>query len=261
MTPPLTLSGLLFFSTYSPFLESTPDPAEPKLTVCEKRGDSRSYSLFAFSGSGAGFDSQGNWVRYRDVDDVFVSEPFVEQFQTGNSGTASTTSPLPGNFDFARLMEELKTQLFSPALPFQPGLPLRHPHGAQRYRGRIPGLGAALHVAEQLAPGVRRGGAATSRAGSRRGDPHREWNRTRRGPGSRERAAAFRRGDPRGPPRRPGPPALPCRDGNNAASASRKGALWEVKVSRVERECRATSEASAATGHPVPAASRCSGLR
>jgi Tfp pilus tip-associated adhesin PilY1 len=120
VTPPLTLSGLLFFSTYSPFLESTPDPTEPKLTVCEKRGDSRSYSVFAFNGSGAGFDAQGRWARYKDIDDVFVSEPFVEQFQTGNTGTGSSASPLPGNFDFDGLMDELKTQLFSPRCHFNP---------------------------------------------------------------------------------------------------------------------------------------------
>lgn len=120
VTPPLTLSGLVFFSTYLPYLESTPDPAEPKLTVCEKRGDSRSYSLFVFSGNGATLDANGDWARYRKVDDVFVSEPFVEQFQTGNPAGAATTSPVPGDLDFERLMEELKTELFSPRCRFNP---------------------------------------------------------------------------------------------------------------------------------------------
>jgi hypothetical protein len=120
VTPPLTLSGLIFFSTYLPFLESTPDPTEPKLTVCEKRGDSRSYSLFAFNGNGATLNSEGDWTRFRKVDDVFVSEPFVEQFQTGNAGGSATTSPLPADLDFAKLMEELKAELFSPRCHFNP---------------------------------------------------------------------------------------------------------------------------------------------
>ena len=120
ITPPLTLSGLVFFSTYLPYLESTPDPTEPKLVVCEKRGDSRSYNLFAFNGNGATFDAAGDWTRFRKVDDVFVSEPFVEQFQTGNTGSGATTSPLPSDLDFERLMEELKAELFSPRCRFNP---------------------------------------------------------------------------------------------------------------------------------------------
>jgi len=120
VTPPLTLSGLIFFSTYQPYLESSPDPTEPKLVVCEKRGDSRSYSLFAFNGNGATLNSDGDWSRYRKVDDVFVSEPFVEQFQTGNTNSSGATTPLPSDLDFARLMEELKAELFSPRCRFNP---------------------------------------------------------------------------------------------------------------------------------------------
>jgi hypothetical protein len=44
------------------------------------------------------------------------------------------------------------------------------------------------------------------------------------------------------------PTALPCRDESEAASASRVGALWDAKVYRVARGCRATSDARAAIG-------------
>ena len=52
--------------------------------MCAKRGDSRNYVLFTVNGDGVFPDELGNIDRYRQVTDNFVSEPFLEQHQSGN---------------------------------------------------------------------------------------------------------------------------------------------------------------------------------
>lgn len=126
VTPPLTLSGLLFYSTYLPFTSTacvnsntgndTSCSGNNVDFLCGKSGNSRLYSVFAFNGNGATFSADGDWASYREVVDAFVSEPFVEQFQTNNP-TSTTQSP-PVGFDFRRLMNELKDQLFSKRCSF-----------------------------------------------------------------------------------------------------------------------------------------------
>ena len=86
VTPVTAISGVTVFSTFLPEIDdSQSNPEDGQLRLCAKRGDSRNYVVFTNNGNGVFRDADRNPVRYADVTDSLVSEPFIEQHQTANA--------------------------------------------------------------------------------------------------------------------------------------------------------------------------------
>jgi type IV pilus assembly protein PilY1 len=85
VTPSDAIAGIIVFSTFIPEIDdTTADPDNSSLKLCEKSGDSRNYVVFATNGNGAYTDDLGNPSRFETVANSFVTEPYVEQGQTRN---------------------------------------------------------------------------------------------------------------------------------------------------------------------------------
>jgi type IV pilus assembly protein PilY1 len=106
------LSGITFFSTFIPEVESTVDPENRKLRLCSRRGDSRAFATLTNSGNGALFDANSNRSRSMDVN-TLVSRAFADLAiskappPTGGDGDPPTDPPPPpSNLDI--IADELK---------------------------------------------------------------------------------------------------------------------------------------------------------
>lgn len=107
VTPPTSIAGILVFSTFLPDVDAEDDPDLSGLKRCEKRGDSRNYTLFTINGNGILPDIvTGEKSRYRSVIGSFVSEPFIEQYQTSNESDVDEPVP-PELRDVTEALQDL----------------------------------------------------------------------------------------------------------------------------------------------------------
>lgn len=122
ITPVFTIAGVTLWSTFLPQI-CDPDVAgsciEPREGGrCAKRGDSRIYLTLTSSAAGVFTDQFGLRTRYQTVEGAFLTEPFAEQFQTGNprppGGDDDTTTFGFDLTDQHRAVMEAIKKLFPP---------------------------------------------------------------------------------------------------------------------------------------------------
>ena len=110
---PFAVSGVLFFSTY------TPTETVSTGNVCEEKGLSRVYGLFTASSNPILEDDLGNVVRSVSVSGL-VTKPFAVPYQTQNTPQPGAGDPLTDAQK--RVFNELKNTLFSELCHFPPGM-------------------------------------------------------------------------------------------------------------------------------------------
>jgi hypothetical protein len=110
VTDSFALSGITFFSTFTPDIESSVDPENRKLRLCSRRGDSRAFAMLTNSGNGALFDADSNRSRSMEVN-TLVSRAFADLSVTknpidGGGDPPGEPPPPPTNMDI--IANELK---------------------------------------------------------------------------------------------------------------------------------------------------------
>ncbi|MDH3254563.1 MAG: PilC/PilY family type IV pilus protein [Acidobacteriota bacterium] len=107
------LSGITFFTTFTPDVESSVDPDNKKLRLCSRRGDSKAFAMLTNNGNGVLFDTNSNRTRSMDVN-TLVSRAFADLAISKNDPSDPNVPPdqepppneLPANLQL--IMDELK---------------------------------------------------------------------------------------------------------------------------------------------------------
>jgi hypothetical protein len=103
------LSGITFFSTFIPEVESQVDPNNRKLRLCSRIGDSRAFGVLTTNGNGVLFDANSNRTRSMNIN-TLVSRAFADLAISKSPPPGGTPSPPPAPppANLQLIMDELK---------------------------------------------------------------------------------------------------------------------------------------------------------